>query len=303
MNSKRKYLLYIALVIIIGTILNWYCCCNASVSTKPAVVQKSTPIAPVKEPSGGILISEANGDFNYQHNDHINFAKSSAVIIDPVSKNVDTGIEKLKNYLTKFPNKTVLITGLYKKSETYNGALPNLGIARANSTKNYLVSKGISSTQIDLFSKVREELTEVNNTIYKGPLVFEVIKDKENESDNLAKLKAEIQADPLVLYFNTGESNISLSQVQKQKVANISKYLDKTNSKAAVIGHTDSVGNVTKNTILGQQRADFAKAYLIKNGIPSSKIIATSKGPLEPIATNETAEGRSKNRRTVITIN
>lgn len=305
METKKKYLFLILLTIICGTLLQWFFCCKAKVSAAPAIVEKVKPIiTPVKKAVGGILFSDTAENFNYSHPDHINFAQSSALIIDPVSDNVNLGIDKLKNHLTKFPNKAVAITGFYEKSETYNGALPNLGIARANATKNYLVGKGISSTQIDLFSKVKENLTVIDGSIYKGPLAFEITEVNKSAVDDLAKLKAKIQADPLVVYFNTGESNISLSNVQKQKMANISRYLDKTTDRKTIVtGHTDSVGNVDRNTVLGQKRAEFAKAYLIKNGIPVSKIITDSKGPLVPIASNETAEGRSKNRRTVITIN
>jgi len=307
METKKKYLFLILLTIIGGTLLQWFFCCRAPVAAAaPAVVDKIKPaVTPVTKIAGGILISDVDGSFNYNHDDHINFAKSSATIIDPVSDNVNLGFDKLKNHLSKFPNKAVSITGFYEKNETYNGALPNLGIARANATKNYLVGKGISSTQIDLYSKVKENLTVINDgSVYKGPLAFEITKVKESAADDLAKLKAKIQADPLILYFNTGSSNISLSEIQKQKMANISRYLDKTTDRKTIVtGHTDSVGNVDRNTVLGQKRAEFAKEYLIKNGIPGSKIETGSKGPLEPIASNDTAEGRSKNRRTVITIN
>jgi OOP family OmpA-OmpF porin len=57
-----------------------------------------------------------------------------------------------------------------------------------------------------------------------------------------------------------------------------------------------------KNTQLGQNRADFAKEYLAKNGISADRIISSSKGPDEPIADNATTEGKAKNRRTVVTI-
>lgn len=305
MSKKTKYIGLIVLTIICGSILNWMFCCNDNISTTtPAVVQKIKPTpSPIKETLGGILITDNDGVFDYKHPDHINFAPSSAKIVTPVSENVDLGIEKLKTHLNNYSNKALSITGFYKTDEVYNGALPNLGIARATATKNYLIGKGISSKQIDLYSKVKESLV-IENTIYKGPLSFEINTVKENANDDLVKLKAKIQANPLVLYFKTGESNINLSAIQKQKLADISRYLDKTTDRSTLItGHTDSVGNVQRNTVLGQKRAEFAKVYLTKNGIPVAKIITGSKGPLEPIASNDTAEGRSKNRRTVITIN
>ena len=62
-------------------------------------------------------------------------------------------------------------------------------------------------------------------------------------------------------------------------------------------------GSRTTNIKLGQERADFAKQYLINNGISDAKIKTSSQGPDSPIASNTTDEGRSKNRRTVVTLN
>ena len=72
---------------------------------------------------------------------------------------------------------------------------------------------------------------------------------------------------------------------------------------ANIVGHTDNTGQRETNMRLGQERADFAKAYLMRNGIPENRINATSKGSDEPIASNATEEGKAKNRRTVITLN
>ena len=73
--------------------------------------------------------------------------------------------------------------------------------------------------------------------------------------------------------------------------------------KIEISGHTDNTGNANTNMNLGKGRADFAKDYLVKNGILSDNIETSSKGQTNPIADNNTEEGRTKNRRTVITIN
>lgn len=67
--------------------------------------------------------------------------------------------------------------------------------------------------------------------------------------------------------------------------------------KVEIGGHTDSSGVEEKNVILSQQRADAVRDYLIKNGIPAEHVIAKGYGSAQPIADNQTAEGKQKNRR------
>lgn len=65
----------------------------------------------------------------------------------------------------------------------------------------------------------------------------------------------------------------------------------------AVHGHTDSQGSDTYNLNLSQRRANAVKTYLSSKGLEGSKISATGFGESKPIDTNETADGRAKNRR------
>ncbi len=96
----------------------------------------------------------------------------------------------------------------------------------------------------------------------------------------------------------------NLTVEQRQKFEKISKYLDKVESATChAIGHTDNQGDRNANIRLGQERADFAKSYLINNGISAAKIVSYSKGSDDPIASNETKEGRRQNRRTIVTLN
>jgi outer membrane protein OmpA-like peptidoglycan-associated protein len=62
-------------------------------------------------------------------------------------------------------------------------------------------------------------------------------------------------------------------------------------------GYTDNVGNAASNLILSQDRAENVKAYLIKQGVEESRITSEGYGLEDPIADNNTAEGRAKNRR------
>lgn len=67
--------------------------------------------------------------------------------------------------------------------------------------------------------------------------------------------------------------------------------------KLTIDGYTDSTGNSDHNHKLSYKRAEAAKARLIKDGIKGSRITTHGYGEEYPIATNDTAEGRTKNRR------
>ena|ERR1700748_1869191 len=117
-------------------------------------------------------------------------------------------------------------------------------------------------------------------------------------------LKEKINADPLVLHFETGHYEISLTAQETQKASDIVNYMKHENSGVLkIVGYSDNVGKRETNIKLSQERAEFAKSYFVKSGIDASKIKTSAKGPDEPIADNTTTEGKSKNRRTVVTIN
>ncbi|QSQ17707.1 kelch repeat-containing protein [Myxococcus landrumensis] len=64
-----------------------------------------------------------------------------------------------------------------------------------------------------------------------------------------------------------------------------------------VEGHTDNTGPETLNRELSQSRAEAVRAYLIQRGIDGSRLEARGYGPSRPVASNDTPEGRSENRR------
>jgi outer membrane protein OmpA-like peptidoglycan-associated protein len=72
--------------------------------------------------------------------------------------------------------------------------------------------------------------------------------------------------------------------------------------KLAVEGYTDSVGSDTFNLTLSQNRADTVRAYLVNQGLDPNTITATGYGKSNPVASNETADGRQQNRRVEIII-
>lgn len=73
--------------------------------------------------------------------------------------------------------------------------------------------------------------------------------------------------------------------------------------KVEVAGHTDSVGSEQYNQGLSERRAAAVYNYLTSNGIDSSRLVGPNGfGELRPIDTNDTAEGRARNRRTELNV-
>jgi OOP family OmpA-OmpF porin len=95
------------------------------------------------------------------------------------------------------------------------------------------------------------------------------------------------------------ESNsFHVTPASKPRIKEFAQFLMRyPNAKVKIVGYSDSSGDRAKNKILSQKRAESVKQLLISYGIPAAKITAIGKGDLNPIATNDTPEGREKNRR------
>ena len=70
--------------------------------------------------------------------------------------------------------------------------------------------------------------------------------------------------------------------------------------KVQIAGYTDGIGAVTYNITVSQFRANSVKSYLAGKGVDPANMIAVGMGPKDPIASNETPEGRDQNRRVEI---
>ena len=104
---------------------------------------------------------------------------------------------------------------------------------------------------------------------------------------------------PNAITFNTNEDVMKTSANKVlDSVALVAKEYDKTNLQ--VIGYTDSTGNDKINSPLSQSRALSVANYLKLRGINAARISSYGMGASNPIATNDTPEGRQQNRRVEI---
>ncbi len=96
--------------------------------------------------------------------------------------------------------------------------------------------------------------------------------------------------------FDTSKSTLTATAKGNldKLVAVFNEYPD---TNINIYGYTDSTGSLEFNQTLSEQRAASVKGYLVSKGISASRFQTTGMGIADPIATNDTAEGRSQNRR------
>jgi outer membrane protein OmpA-like peptidoglycan-associated protein len=99
------------------------------------------------------------------------------------------------------------------------------------------------------------------------------------------------------IYFDTGlavikpESDAAIGEIAKLLAAD-------PGLKLHVVGHTDNVGSLDSNMKLSRDRADaVVKALVGKHGVAASRLRAHGVASLSPVASNDSGEGRAKNRR------
>ncbi|MGB3918153.1 MAG: OmpA family protein [Thiothrix litoralis] len=107
---------------------------------------------------------------------------------------------------------------------------------------------------------------------------------------------------PATLTFPTGSANPKLADSTQAYFEKVAQFLkDNSSATVTIVGHTDSQGNPARNKALGLKRAEMLQKTLVDLGAPKDRVTASSQGADQPIADNNTEEGRKKNRRVVIT--
>lgn len=306
---RLLYILGILLTLIIGAILQYYYCCNceSSCPTDEKSVVEETPLPPPTPKAFALKgFTFSTDQFSVSYPENYLFTEDSYEFHQPLSENFISTINAAKAHFDAYPNKTMNIVGHYAAREKNNSVFPTLGLARANAVKNHLVSMGYPAKQLTVSDALVEELPQGEG--FKHELIAYSVTDIDPEADksklaDLEAFAADIKKNPIRLYFQTGESEINLSQEERTKIQQLNNYLAHfEEARVLVIGNTDNVGKKASNLKLGQERADFVKDYLIKNNFDAKYIEAKSFGSDKPIESNKTEQGRALNRRVEITL-
>ena len=126
-------------------------------------------------------------------------------------------------------------------------------------------------------------------------------KDTEIADQHPGILVSQSESDKLTVYFEHNSNDLSIQERDKLNYL-ADRFLHSAKSKIIIEGFTDSLGDYDYNKELSEFRADVVKTYLISKGIASEKIKVFGRGPENPIASNDTLEGRRRNRRVEVRI-
>lgn len=214
------------------------------------------------------------------------------------------------------PNKTEAVEGHYYSAIYYANegiTLPS-GLQIVRNYEN--AAKKIGGKQIYNFEdggleivilKIAKNNSEVwakieagSNGMYNIHLVEKEIMNQQIVADASSlenSIKADGKAAVYGIYFDTDksvlkpESEPSLSEIAK--LLNVNPAL-----KVYIVGHTDNIGSFEHNLKLSKDRADaVVKELVSKHSINANRLQPVGVGPAAPVASNETEEGKAKNRR------
>jgi outer membrane protein OmpA-like peptidoglycan-associated protein len=101
--------------------------------------------------------------------------------------------------------------------------------------------------------------------------------------------------------FKTGSDELNASSYVRLNISAVNLNRN-PELKVIIAGHTDNTGDTLNNLKLSQKRAEAVRVYLISRGVDASRLTARGYGDTEPTASNDSAEGRAKNRRVELRI-
>lgn len=170
-----------------------------------------------------------------------------------------------------------------------------------------MVSLGISykfgASSEDTVSSMPEPIVEPQPVVAQEPVVEEPAPEPETtvviEQPTVMKTVTKQLSD--ANYFESDSSALS-AQGKSELVEFIQTLTTYPQSTVKIIGHTDSTGSESYNLTLSKARAQSVADVFLDAGIDSSRMSVEGVGEAEPIASNQTAEGREKNRRVEVEI-
>ncbi len=258
-------------------------------------------------------VSDEDTDFGSTADRYLRFVKNE---FSPLAYKEDVNelLNDVAEYQSNQSEKSLVITGIYDESEFYDGGYDNIGIERAEIVKNMMIDRGANGDLIKVESGLLEEGGFVEDTLCHGIEMFfddgatSEVTEKEG-SAVAAPVTAEsvcsdLDSEGLTLYFESSSASSDFSDEEKEYLdALVSCLESRSGATIKIEGHTDNEGGSANNKVLSEARARKVRDYLADAGIDKSRLTKEGLGDTQPIESNDTEEGRAKNRRVEVKLN
>ncbi|MGE5413231.1 MAG: OmpA family protein [Syntrophomonadaceae bacterium] len=156
--------------------------------------------------------------------------------------------------------------------------------SQVEATQTKVKSHDTKLAELDTATRQALERAQEAGKLAEGKFVYSLVL-----SDDAAKF-------PVNKYELSDEAKQALNAfAERLKGENRNVYLE-------IQGHTDSTGSADYNMKLGSERAEAVRRYLNKQGVALNRMSTISYGASEPVESNKTKDGRSKNRRVVVIV-
>jgi outer membrane protein OmpA-like peptidoglycan-associated protein len=201
-----------------------------------------------------------------------------------------SGIDSLKQAILDRGKEDQLleITGFYFEDETPPEGYENMGLARAAEI-NRLFDGAVDPERVQMRARL------VNEPDGARDQPFEAAAFDWNDAE-VSETVDDI-GDRILVRFPFGSVEKIYDEAVDEYLEKLANRVKETGERVELTGHTDFVGSDEDNIKLGQDRADAIKNILTQKGVPAEQISTTSKGESQPVASNESDEGRYENRR------
>lgn len=191
----------------------------------------------------------------------------------------------------KADNKILRIVGPFYKDEVNNTTFENLGLARADGLRQLLLDS-IPTEKIEIDAHLEDFYEDAKSKPFGGTVL-----SWETRNENIQ----EIESKTLIYFPYNSTDKIENSNISLY-LSSVAEALKGNNKTVTLTGHTDNIGTPPFNKKLGMLRAIAMKKLLVSSGVDPNRITLVSEGQATPIATNDTEEGRQKNRRVELEI-
>ncbi|MCU7960079.1 MAG: OmpA family protein [gamma proteobacterium symbiont of Bathyaustriella thionipta] len=176
----------------------------------------------------------------------------------------------------------------------------NIGLAerRAKAVSNYLAGTGVDASKLHVLDMGESEPIASNDTEEgraENRRVEIIVIGELRAMDKIRFASVALFPSRSAELTATGKALLENSIADAQTLLNRAVFIK-------IIGHTDNIGEDSENMELSEQRAAAVSQYLIEAGVNPNKILAIGAGESQPVATNDTEEGRAENRRVEIQI-